>query len=135
MKKIGFLFILGIFCFYAQGYSQGVPAQNVAVEIPAEQVIKTVDVNKDGSADVRYYRDSKYVSKAEADTNYDGKADVVVYAKNGEFVSAEVDTNYDGKTDKKFTDVKEFNQWLNKNNPDFESKLNQPNWQFDLMKF
>ena len=96
---------------------------------------KSYDVNKDGRPDVTYYSDGKYIAKAEADTNYDGKPDVVVYAKDGKFESAEVDTNYDGKTDKKLSDVKTFNSWLNENHPDFNDKLNRADWEVKLLKF
>ncbi len=96
---------------------------------------KTVDVNKDGKLDVTYYGDGEHVSKVEADTNYDGKPDVVVHLKDGEFQSAEADTDHNGTMDKKFSDVKEFNAWLNENNPEFEENLNRPDWEWKLLKF
>ncbi len=133
MRQISVIVILLLVFFCANiylGYSQ-VPVTPVS----QKPEIKTVDVNKDGKPDVTYYSDGKYVSKIEADTNYDGKPDVTVHLKNGKFQSAEVDTNYDGKPDKKFSDVAEFNKWLNENKPDFKDQLNRPDWQFDLLKF
>ena len=131
MKKIGsvvvFLFVL--FCLTIN-LSFAQPALT-----PTATVVKTADVNKDGTPDITYYGEGKYVTRADADTNYDGKPDIVVHAKDGKFESAEVDTNYDGTPDKKFTDVSEFNKWLNENNPDFDKYLNQPDWEVALFNF
>lgn len=122
-------FLLFFFC----GGSFPCCAQNEM--IAAQGQIKTYDVNNDGTSDVTYYGDGKYVQTVEADTNYDKKPDVVVHIKDGQFESAEVDTDHNGTMDKKISDVKTFNQWLNENSPDFEDYLNRPNWQFDLKKF
>lgn len=128
-----FIFVAVLFCCYP-AYSQGTPEAGASVNMPVSE-IKTADVNADGNADVTYYRDGRYVSKIEADTNYDGRADVVVYTKDGKFDHAEADTDHDGKMDKKFSDVAEFNKWLNSDNPDFQDRLSQPDWQFDFLKF
>lgn len=131
MKKIStiFVFLLVFFCsgFYL-GYSQ------VTQALPIVQT-KTVDVNKDGKPDVTYYHDGKNVTKVEADTNFDGKPDVTVYAENGKFKSAEADTDYDGKPDKKFTDVNDFNKWVNKDNPKFKESLGWSDWSDPIFKF
>lgn len=128
MKRFSRIYIILFFliCISACcGYAQVAPATQGAV-------VKAVDVNEDGKPDVSYYsQDNKYISKVEADTNYDGKPDVVVHLKDGKFDSAEVDTNYDGKTDKKFSDVNDFNKWLNENNPNFSGHLNRGDWQLD----
>ncbi|MGD0336838.1 MAG: hypothetical protein ABSB18_07065 [Candidatus Omnitrophota bacterium] len=132
MKKVSivivFLFVLFCVNIYF-GYCEAPPA------IPVMPLVKAVDVNKDGKPDVIYYSDGKYVSKIKADTNYDGRPDIIVKLKDGKFQSAEVDTDYNGKPDKKFTDVKEFNKWVNENKPNFEDKLNRANWEFALLKF
>ncbi|MEW5758703.1 MAG: hypothetical protein AB1755_04440 [Candidatus Omnitrophota bacterium] len=96
--------------------------------------VKTVDINKDNKPDIIYYsHDNKYVSKAEADTNFDEKTDITMYLKEGKFDSAEVDTNHDGKIDKKFSDLADFNKWLNENNPNFHNHFNNPDdWQFSI---
>lgn len=119
-----FLFNAGL----GMGYAQATSASQILQT-------KTIDLNNDGNPDVTYYHDGKYVAKAEADTNYDGKPDVTVYTKDGKFESAEADTDYDGTPDKKFSDVAEFNEWLNKNDPDFEKYLNQPDWEVAMFKF
>jgi len=133
MSKIGLVIILlGIF-FCANiysGYSQ-VPV----APAPAQTQVKTADVNKDGKPDVTYHHDGKYVSKVEADTNFDGKPDVTVKLKDGKFESAEADTDYNGKPDKKFSSSKEFNEWVNREHPDFKDKLNRPDWDVTLLKF
>jgi len=131
MKSFGIVFVIALVLFCAKcylAYSEVVPAYNIIQTT-------TVDVNKDGKPDVTYYGEGKYVTRVEADTNYDGKPDVVMHIKDGKFESAEADTNYDGKTDKKFTDANAFNKWLNKHKPDFEDKLNRPDWRFEMMKF
>lgn len=114
---VAMIFCLGICSVYAQEASS----------VQALET-KTVDINKDGKPDVTYYHDGKNVTKAEADTNYDGKPDVTVYTEDGKFKSAEADTNYDGKTDKEFTDVKKFNEWLNKDNAEFRDSLTWDDW-------
>jgi len=134
MIKYGIMvvFLLAFFCAGTYpAYSQ----VQVAPILPKSEEIKTLDVNKDGKPDVVYHSDGKYTSKIEADTNYDGQYDITIYTKDGNFDSAEADTDYDGQTDKKFSNVKEFNQWLNEKHPDFEDQLNRPDWQFDLIKF
>ncbi|MFA5157066.1 MAG: hypothetical protein WC532_06740 [Candidatus Omnitrophota bacterium] len=131
MKKTAALILTAIVCSVCFAYAEMAPAPTPANE-PA---IKTIDVNKDGAADVTYYGDGKNITRAEADTNYDGKPDVIVHVKDGKFDSAEADTNNDGQMDKKFSDTAAFNQWLNENSPDFNDHLNRPDWQFDLVKF
>ncbi|MDD5165899.1 MAG: hypothetical protein PHQ57_00710 [Candidatus Omnitrophica bacterium] len=135
MKKEASAAIIFLFALFCLNIYSGYCQVQVTPAIPAKGEIKTFDVNKDGNPDVTYYTDGKYVTKAEADTNYDGKPDVVVYTKDGKFESAEVDTNYDGKTEKKFSDVKAFNEWLNENSPDFNDHLNRPDWDIALLKF
>ncbi len=133
MKQVSRVFACALvfWCFRLySGYTQTAP-EPATVSMQT----KTVDVNKDGKPDVTYYGDGKYVTEVQADTNYDGKSDVVVHLKDGKFQSAEADTDYNGTMDKKFSDVKEFNQWLNKNNPAFEEELNRPDWQFNLLQF
>ncbi|MFA5114809.1 MAG: hypothetical protein WC469_01925 [Candidatus Omnitrophota bacterium] len=98
-------------------------------------VAGTSDVNKDGKPDVTYYKDGEYISKIEADTNYDGKPDVTVHIKGGKFESAEVDEDYNGTVDERFNDVKDFNKWLNSHHPDFNNKLNKPDWRVNLANF
>ncbi|MFH1889244.1 MAG: hypothetical protein ABH806_04055 [Candidatus Omnitrophota bacterium] len=121
--------LLILFCINIYpGYSQ---EPGVSMEAGA----RTFDVNKDGKPDITYHSDGKYVAKVEADTNYDGNPDVAVHLKDGKFDSAEVDTDYDGTPDKQFSDVAEFNKWLNENKPDFNDKLNRADWQFDMIKF
>jgi hypothetical protein len=129
MKKLIVLILSGLFCsvFYA-GYAEVAP-------LASQAGVKTVDMNKDGNPDVIYYSDGRYVGKVEADTNYDGKPDITMHIKGGKFESAEIDTNHDGKPEKKISDVAEFNKWLNDNEPDYYDSLNQPDWQFDLLKF
>ncbi|MFA5355968.1 MAG: hypothetical protein WC301_00970 [Candidatus Omnitrophota bacterium] len=118
------LFCLILYPLYAQ---EGCPVKG--------DLAGSHDVNDDGVADVVYYGDGKYITKAEADTNYDGASDVVVYMEEGKFKSAEADTDYDGTHDKKFNDAAEFNSWLNANNPDFNDKLNKDDWRVDILKF
>lgn len=98
-------------------------------------VAGTADINKDGRPDVTYYKEGEYISKVEADTNYDGRPDVTVRTRGGKFESAEVDKDYNGTVDERFEDVKEFNKWLNKNHPDFNDKLNKPDWRVNLANF
>jgi len=131
LKNTGITVILSLVFLCINTYSSHceVPVTGVVT------VIKTLDVNKDGKPDVIYQGDGKYVTKVEADTNFDGKPDITVHVKEGKFESAEVDTNYDGKIEKKFTDVKEFNKWLNQNHPDFNDKLNRRDWKFNALKF
>jgi len=93
--------------------------------MPLGPQVKTTDINKDGTADITYYSDGKYITKIQADTNYDGKPDIIINIKDGKFESAEIDTDYDGKFDKKINDAAEFKKWVNKNDPDFESYLDQ----------
>jgi uncharacterized protein YdgA (DUF945 family) len=119
MKKTGvvFIFLFALFCVstflcYAQQAPGVVPI-----------TVKIVDLNKDGKPDITYYGEGKNVSKIEADTNYDGKSDVAVTLKNGKFESAEIDTDYNGSVDKKYTDADTFNQWLNKNHPEFHDDM------------
>lgn len=81
------------------------------------------DINNDGNPDLTYYHEEETVTKAEADTNFDGKPDVTVHMEDGKFKSAEADTDYDGKPDKKFSDVAEFNKWLNEDRPQFKDSL------------
>ncbi len=133
MKKISISVMLLWVFFCVNIYSSY--SQPQVAPVPLKPATKSVDVNRDGEPDVIYYSDGKYVSKIEADTNYDGKPDVKVHLKDGKFQSAEVDSNYDGKMDKRFSNVKEFNQWLNEERPDFKDKLNRPDWQFDLINF
>jgi len=83
----------------------------------------TTDVNKDGKADVTYYQEGKNITKIEADTNYDSKPDVTINTENGKFKSAEADTDYNGTIDKKFSNAKDFNAWLNKDKPEFVNTL------------
>ncbi|MBM3250457.1 MAG: hypothetical protein FJZ09_06455 [Candidatus Omnitrophica bacterium] len=130
MKKVMLVIIIGalILCFTGAGLTQETQASKALQT-------KTVDVDNDGDPDVTYYHDGNVIAKAEADTNNDGKPDVTVYTKDGKFESAEVDTDYDGTPDKKFSDVAEFNAWLNKNNPDFEKHLNQPDWEVAMFRF
>lgn len=133
MKRI----VLVLFVFMAAAVLFGVNsgyAQEIMGATGALQT-KTIDVDKDGDADIIYYSDGKNVVKAEADTNNDGKPDVTVYTENGKFKSAEADTNYDGTPDKKFTDVTQFNTWMNTTNPEYDEYLNQPDWQASLFKF
>jgi len=127
MKK---LFPLLIFCGLSicAAYSQTQAASTGALA-------KSVDINGDNKPDVKYYTDGKYVSKIEADTNYDGKPDVVVNLKNGKFQSAEADTDYNGTKEKKFGSLKEFNAWLNKENPEFSDKLNRDDWTLGALEF
>jgi hypothetical protein len=128
MKKTSVIISSILILFCVNVYAQGVSA-------PIGPVTRTADVNKDGKSDIIYHKDGEHVGKIEADTNYDGKPDITVHAKNGKFVSAEADTNYDGKPDKKFSDLKEFNEWLNANNPDFYNQLNSRDWDVALLKF
>ncbi|MCX5712519.1 MAG: hypothetical protein NTY47_05565 [Candidatus Omnitrophica bacterium] len=109
-------------------------------EMPGEPVvlmpqIKAFDINKDGKAEVTYYKDGEYVGKVEADTNSDGKSDIIVHLKDGKFQDAAVDIDYDGKADKEFKDKEAFIKWVNENKPDYADKLNQANWKFDLVDF
>ncbi len=97
--------------------------------------VKSVDVNKDGRPDVAYYHNGKHVTRVEADTDYNGKPDVTMEIKDGKFVKAEVDTNNDGKPEKKFTSQKEFNEWVNRERPEFKEQLSRPDWDVTLMKF
>jgi len=124
-----FVCALAFFCLAAcPVYAQEVTGVSVVQT-------KTVDINKDGKPDVTYYSDGKYATKVEADTNYDGKPDIVVQTKDGKFESAQADTDYNGTMDKKFTNAGEFNQWLKKNHPDLNDKLNRSNWEFAAIKF
>ena len=115
---------LNIYLSYAEG-----------VLVPPPGEIQTFDVNYDGKPDVTYHGDGKYVTKVEADTNFDGKPDITIQTKEGKFASAEIDTNYDGKADKKITDVKEFNQWVNKNHPQFNDTLKMDDGIFYLKRW
>jgi len=128
MKKISGIIVFILILFFVKAYAQ-------EVALPKEALTRTADVNKDGSPDIIYHRDGKYVAKIEADSNYDGKPDIVVHAKDGKFASAEVDSNYDGKPDRKFSDLKAFNQWLNANNQDFYKQLNSRDWDLKLLEF
>lgn len=131
MKINMFVFCLAILMLCsASKFSFG---QSVAT-VP-ELSTKTLDINKDGKADVTHYHDGKNVTKAEADTNYDGKPDITVYTENGKFKSAEVDTDYDGTPDKKFSSSSEFNKWLNENHPDFNDSLAWSDKTYTLFKF
>jgi len=133
MKKAGKVFAIFIAAAFLSGLSSG-GAQEMTGVTQALQT-KSIDVDKDGDADVTYYSDGKNVVKAEADTDNDGKPDVTVYTEDGKFKSAEVDTDKDGKPDKKYNDVNEFNAWMKKNNSEFADYLNQPDWQASLFKF
>jgi len=121
MKRASIYFILLLVLFWAGAYL--CYAQEAPGAIPMPMATKTVDLNKDGKPDIIYYGEGKNISRVEADTNYDGKPDVTVSLQNGKFVSAEVDTDYNGTVDKKFTDAGSFNQWLNKNHPEFQKDL------------
>lgn len=121
------LFCVSIYPCYSQEPQPVVP--------PPVGEIKSVDVDKDGDYDVRYYREGKYVSRVEADTNNDNTPDVVVNIKDGEFESAEADTDYDGTPDKKFTNKDEFNKWLNAERPAYQEHLNRPDWSFVYLDF
>jgi len=118
---IGFILVLGfgvmISAACAQDARTGATAQK-----------KSVDVNKDGVAEVTYYHDGKNVTRTEADTNYDGKLDVVVYSENGKFKSAEADTDYNGTMETKFTDPKVFKEWVNKEKPAVSGPLGLEEW-------
>lgn len=128
MRKTAVIVFLFLFLNSSLVFSQVVaPKQTPGVS--------SLDMNRDGKPDVIYYDEGKYIIKVEGDTNYDGKPDVVVHVKDGKFESAEVDTDYDGTPDKKFTDVKTFSEWLNENRPDFQDKLNRPDWEVTLFKF
>jgi len=131
MRSIGVvcIFVLVILCFGLNlSYSQ--------IDSAAQtQQIKYADVNNDGTSDVTYYSDGKFVTKVEADTNYDGKSDVTVKVKDGVFQSAQADTDHDGKVDKEFSEDKDFRNWVNENHPDFNNKLNRANWQHSLLDF
>jgi hypothetical protein len=117
-NRLSFVSVVLILCFfYCLSYAQVAPS---AAGMPQT---KTVDVNKDGQADVTCYHDGKCVNKIEADTNYDGKNDVTVEMEKGKFKSAEADTDHDGKADKKFSNTAAFNQWLNKDRPEFKESL------------
>ncbi|MCX5696334.1 MAG: hypothetical protein NTW18_06780 [Candidatus Omnitrophica bacterium] len=119
MKKIAVIIIFLFVLFFAGiylGYAQVAPAANPALT-------RTVDVNKDGKADITYYNDGKNVAKIEADTNYDGKPDTTVHLKDGKFESAEVDTNNDGKIEKRYYDAPSFSEWLNKNHSEFHDDM------------
>lgn len=131
MKVIGAGVVFLSFLFCALG--AGCVHSDVSAE--GERQAKTRDVNNDGTPDVTYSGTGDFVETAEADTDYDGRPDVTVRVKDGQFESAEIDTDKDGAPDKKISDVAEFNQWLNENNPDFNESLNRPDWQFSLMKF
>ena len=133
MGKIFTAIILSGIFFCADIYSAY--SQVPLVPAPAQVQVKTVDVNRDGKPDVTYYHDGKNVTKVEADTNYDGKPDVTVNVKDGKFESAEADTNYDGKPEKKFSSSKEFNEWVNRERPEFRESLNRPDWDATLLKF
>ncbi len=85
--------------------------------------IETVDVNKDGKADVFYHHDGENIHKIHADTNYDGKNDVTVHIEEGKFKKAEIDTDHDGVVDKRFDNAAQFKQWVNENRPDFNDSL------------
>ncbi|MBU1869155.1 MAG: hypothetical protein KJ818_01675 [Candidatus Omnitrophica bacterium] len=129
MKKIVAVVICVFALFCLKGFAEEISSASRNVKT------KTVDVNKDGKADVTYYGDEKNVTKVEADTDYDGKPDVVVNVKDGKFESAEVDSDEDGTPEKKFSDVKDFNEWLNKDNAAFKDSLGWSDWQWNLMKF
>lgn len=128
MNKINVIIVFFLILFCANVYAQTPCASK-------GPVTRSTDVNKDGKPDITYHKDGEYVGKIEADTNYDGKADITVHAKNGKFVSAEADTDYDGKPDKKFSDLKAFNEWLNANNEEFYKQLNSRDWDVALLKF
>ena len=131
MKKIYIVTIFLSFFFCVNtfiGYGEDIP-------VTKTQEIKTYDVNKDNKPDVTYFKDGENISMAEADTNNDGKPDVIIYLKDGKFDSADVDTDYNGTFEKKFTDVSEFNKWLNDKHSDFNEHLNRANWQFALLNF
>ncbi len=133
MNKISMAAVLSGIFFCANIYSAY--SQVPIVPAPAQIQVKTVDVNKDGTPDVAFHHDGKNVTKVEADTNFDGKPDVTVNIKDGKFESAEADTDYDGKPEKKFSSSKEFNEWVNRERPDFKDQLNRPDWDVTLMKF
>lgn len=101
------------------------------VYIAYSQETKTVDVNNDGAPDVVYYQDGDYTGKVEADTNYDGKPDITINLKDGKFESAEADSDYNGTPDQKFGNQDDFAKWLNKANPDFNSKLDKTDWRWE----
>jgi hypothetical protein len=128
MKKSVVLVFLVSVCLTCAAYAQTPSASG-------QQKVKKFDVNKDGQPDVVFYAEGKSVAGIKADTDYNGKPDVVIRLKEGKFESAKVDTDSDGKADLNFSDVAEFNKWLNDNHPEFNSYLNQPEWQFDLLQF
>jgi hypothetical protein len=117
-----------ICCIAFSGYAQDTLP-------PAQPLTKTADVNNDGTPDVSYYSDGKYVSKVAADTDFDGIPDVVVKIKDGKFEIAQVDSDNNGTVDREFTDVSEFNKWLNKDKPEFNEYLNRPEWGFPSISF
>lgn len=131
MKRSSII-LFSIFIFLGLGIIMVSAQDTVAI---LEPQVKTTDINKDGTADITYYSDGKYITKIQADTNYDGTPDIVMHTKDGKFDSAEIDTNYDGKFDKKITNADEFKNWINKNDPSFEEHLTQRDWDATLFRF
>ncbi len=128
------LFIIGVctwifFCVSINsGYAQ-------CVKVPENTVKKAYDINKDEKVDIKYSSDDKSSGMITADTNFDGKPDMVIHVKDGKFDSAEADTDYDGTMEKKFSDVAQFNQWLNESHPDFNDALSHADGTFEIWKF
>lgn len=132
MKIFSAIIIFLTSLFYVHIFD--VYSQTVAPN-PKDAQIKSLDMDKDGDAEVVYHSDGKYVSKVEADTNNDGKPDLTVNYKGGKFQSAEVDTNYDGKVDKKFNNNVEFNKWVNDTHPRYADEVQKDNVEFVNLKF
>lgn len=107
-----------------------------AVTCATKTNMKTADINNDGKHDVVYYHDGENITKIEADTNFDGKHDLVIHAdKEGNFKSAEADSDFDGKFDKQFSNPKDFNEWLNKDNAVFKDALGWQDKSYKIMNF
>ncbi|MFZ5800733.1 MAG: hypothetical protein ACOY3D_05085 [Candidatus Omnitrophota bacterium] len=129
MKK----FLKRVFILAALGFiATPALAETIIGQEQAAQQTVTKDINNDGTVDVTYYHDGKYINKAEADTNYDGKPDVTVYAEEGKFKSAEADTDHDGEPDKQFSDAKAFNDWVNQHKPEFKGALGWSDWTYTV---
>jgi len=133
MRMISLVLILGI--FFGAGLYPTYAQDYVTSATKKRGETKTLDINNDGKTDITYHHDGEYVTKAVADTNFDGSDDVTVHIKDGEFHSAEVDTDHDGTTDRQFSDVAEFNQWLDESNPQFSDNLGCPDWRVTFLKF
>ena len=128
------LFFIGVcsWIFFSTNINSGY-AQ--CVKVPENTVKKAYDINKDEKVDIKYSSDDKSSGMITADTNFDGKPDMVIHVKDGKFDSAEADTDYDGTMEKKFSDVAQFNQWLNESHPDFNDALSRADGTFEIWKF